>query len=441
MTIKKIRSPFRGSRQKPHSSVRKFYFLEYFAILLQSVEKYSREDEVFASFKILKQKHRLGESKYKRLTDDGETLTQKQQQRYQYTFRQVVEESKIYQLVRENSEGDALELTAQGKKFLNMLDKETGISEKFRYALLERMERDSGVFRQLVEFLFKNNPTRSGVLVLPHYSPRELRFERAEMKTTKDVRAYCEKLTRRLEKDILSHLNKSLSLAEENEEILGKLVDDGLLPTERDTAFRPHDYNKIIKRIRDFWITYFLQSLFECPFSMSTFEILVYRAKQIGIIHVTESYPFTNGKVVYPTSVIANTVASNDFKNVFEYNDGYGLYLHTPDFDAFRESFVAELVKGYFTIRRVNRNYFINLIALREIVCYALKISSMTFEKLLNEVYRLNILGGLKIRIALEVDRLPEETNAMYLKREPVLVDGTYKNIIAIDVTKGEKVE
>ena len=60
-----------------------------------------------------------------------------------------------------------------------------------------------------------------------------------------------------------------------------------------------------------------------------------------------------------------------------------------------------------------------------------------TFEESLNEIYRLNLSGRLKIQISLEVDKLPEETSAMYMKQEPVMVDGNYRNIIAIDVTKG----
>ena len=60
-----------------------------------------------------------------------------------------------------------------------------------------------------------------------------------------------------------------------------------------------------------------------------------------------------------------------------------------------------------------------------------------TFEETLNEIYRLNISGKLNIHISLEVDKLPEETSVMYMKREPVMVDGSYRNIIAIDVAKG----
>ena len=95
------------------------------------------------------------------------------------------------------------------------------------------------------------------------------------------------------------------------------------------------------------------------------------------------------------------------------------------------------LVNGYFDLKRRVRYNFVNLVSLREIVCFRLKISMHTFEETLNEIYRLNISGQLNIHISLEVDKLPEETSVMYMKREPVMVDGSYRNIIAIDVAKG----
>ena len=51
-------------------------------------------------------------------------------------------------------------------------------------------------------------------------------------------------------------------------------------------------------------------------------------------------------------------------------------------------------------------------------------------------MYRLNLQSKLQIKIALEVDKLPEETKAMYLTREPVMIAGKYRNIIAIDISK-----
>ena len=63
-----------------------------------------------------------------------------------------------------------------------------------------------------------------------------------------------------------------------------------------------------------------------------------------------------------------------------------------------------------------------------------------SFELFLDTIYKMNLAGELKIRISLEVDKLPEETKAMYLKQEPVMVDGKYRNIIAIDVAKEAKI-
>lgn len=421
---------------KPLNSIRKFYFLDYFYILLRSIEKHSQRKDVFSSFKVLKQKYRLGESKYKRLTDDGENLTQKQLQRYNYTFCQVVEESKEYGLITEDNEKN-LRLSKSGIDFLKIHD-EKGFPFFVR-ALAVIMEDHYEAFRNLLEYLYKVNPKRSGVLIFPHYSPLEMGFRRKSIQTTSDMRVYCNDLVKKLESDISIHLNKMVQLNEKNEEIVEKLVSDSLLPRTNNKSFCSDDYNKITKRIRDFWINHFLKELYQCPYTMATFDLWVYRAKQVGVIHATESYPFTNGKLVYPTAVVMYQTESDDFQKIYEYKDSKKLFIHEPVFETFKDEFVDELVKRYFNIRRLNQNYFINLAALRETVCYALKISAQTFEKLLNEVYRLNLQGELRVSIALEVDRLPEETNVMYLKQEPVMVDGSYRNIIAIDVTKGDR--
>ena len=135
-------------------------------------------------------------------------------------------------------------------------------------------------------------------------------------------------------------------------------------------------------------------------------------------------------------------VNSDDFSEIYRYPDEKCLFIHKPTLgneekNPYKDKFIDTLVKGYFDLRRKVRYNFINLASLREIVCFRLKISMHAFEETLNEIYRLNLSGQLKIRISLEVDKLPEETKAMYMKHEPVMVDGSYRNIIAIDITKG----
>jgi hypothetical protein len=59
-----------------------------------------------------------------------------------------------------------------------------------------------------------------------------------------------------------------------------------------------------------------------------------------------------------------------------------------------------------------------------------MRISEYLFDKFLSYAYH----QRLKIKISLEVDKLPDETQVMYVQREPVMVDGKYRNIIAIDL-------
>ena len=247
---------------------------------------------------------------------------------------------------------------------------------------------------------------------------------------------------KKLQGDIKRYLKRDVNLTHKNQELLEKITHDGLLPESSSLRFDPKDYNKITKRIRDFWLIYFLQELYECPYSMTSFDMWGYRARQIGIIQVTESYPFINGKLVYPTSVVLGNVCSDDFSEIYHYPDGKHLFIHKPTLgeeenSPYKDKFIDTLVNGYFDLKHRVRYNFVNLVSLREIVCFRLKISMHTFEETLNEIYRLNISGQLHIHISLEVDKLPEETSAMYMKREPVMVDGSYRNIIAIDIAKG----
>ena len=417
---------------------RKFYFLDYFFIFLSSVEKNMIQDEVFNAFKILKQEYRLGESKYKKL-EEVENPTLRQQQRYRYTFNKVMDECKEYGLLIEE-EDHTIHLTEEGKSLL--LQYRTEGVRAFNLSVFRLMEEAHKAFRTLVEFLYGANSKVSGVLVFPHYSPLELHFNRKNIQTTQDMIRYTESLVKKLQGDIEQYLKRNVDLTPKNQELLEKITQDGLLPESPSGRFDPKDYNKITKRIRDFWLTYFLQELYECPYSMTSFDMWGYRARQIGIIQVTESYPFINGKLVYPTSVVLGDVRSDDFSEIYHYPDGKRLFIHKPTLgeeenSPYKDKFIDTLVNGYFDLKRRVRYNFVNLVSLREIVCFRLKISMHTFEETLNEIYRLNISGQLNIHISLEVDKLPEETSVMYMKREPVMVDGSYRNIIAIDVAKG----
>ena len=416
----------------------KFYFLDYFYILLKSVEKYSDRERVFDSFKSLKHEHGLGESKYKLLTVEDDDLSPRKQQRFLYTFGQVIDESKNYQLVSEFDSG--LVLTELGEKLL--LEYQENITA-FNQSLCQLMEKHHNVFRRLIELMYNVSRKVQGLIVLPTYSPRRLEFSREEIKTTRDIARYSEVLAQRLQNDIYNFVGVQKDFTEESNEILRRLIESKFLPGNYDDKFDPSKYNSIIHRFRNFWNSYLLRNIYHYEPTFSSFERWTHRGKQIGVIHRTENYPDSNfnGLMVYPTSIIYEKSNSRDFRSLYTYDDGKHLLIHEPSWDNENnlENFVKHLVKAYFELRRPNQSYFIDLITLREIVCYSMKISSYVFDNFLTKAYKLNLSDSLQVGISLEVDKTPEEMKAAYLKREPVTVEGRYRNIIAIDVTKGGK--
>ncbi|PHS11056.1 MAG: hypothetical protein COA78_10420 [Blastopirellula sp.] len=413
-------------------SVRQFYFLEYYYILLKSISKFDEIEQVFHSFKLLKQEHYLGESRFKKLTVEAENLTPTQENRYRYTFKQVIEDSKDFKLIKEVD--DSLFLTEQGSLLLEMFG-----TDKFKHTLFTLMENKSFAFRYLLNTMYDANKSKSGLLIFPIYSPYQLDFKRSDIKTAGDIRRYTVVLQRQLEKDIREHLGIIRELTKKNKVLLSRLHESGILPMSDTETFNPAKYNSIVSRCRKYWLDYFLKDVYGFSLSNSAFDLWIYRGKQVGVLQVTESYPNFNGRIVYPTSVVAKSASSTDFRNVYKYPNGESLFVHVPKGENGLSDFVDCLLEGYLSLRRTHRSYFINLTLLRELVCYNMKVSEVVFGSLLERAYQMNLEGELKVSISLEVDRLPAETKATYQKQEPVMVEGRYRNIIAIDVTKDSK--
>jgi len=419
----------------PIQSVKKYYFLDYIYILLDSINIHSKRLDIFVSFLRLKKRYRLGESKYKKLTVDSEDITDGRIRRYRYTFEQVLDEASEYGLITSDDNRETVSITELGRELLQQHKRKGSIA--FNETLLKLMEHKYGAFRYILNKLYKPNRNLSGFLFLPSYSPRQLGFDRELMKTTGDFCSYSKELAETLQEDIHNYIGVEKHLITENNKLVKRLIKTKLLPSNERNPFDAKKYNAITKRFRDSWMTYFLKNIYNYEYSMNSFDLWTYRGKQIGIIHATEFHPSFHGKIVYPLSVIAKTANSRDFTKLYTYPDGNHLFIHKPKWsEDNQEKFVSTIWNAYYNMRRAYNSYFVNLMSLREIVCLNMKISQNTFDNFMDKTYKLNLLGKLPIRISLEVDKLPEETGAMYLKREPVMIDNKYRNIIAIDATK-----
>jgi hypothetical protein len=149
---------------KPQS-VKRFYFLDYFYVLLKSVQTYSTEQRVFEHFLTLKQTYHLGLSKYRRLTTD-DPLSPARLGKYTYTFQQVVTEAQEYQLIKTTSAGFLL--TDRGTRALHEYESEGAVA--LGEFLFQFMEERYQAFSYLLEVCYKANPHKSGLLIFPIYS-------------------------------------------------------------------------------------------------------------------------------------------------------------------------------------------------------------------------------------------------------------------------------
>jgi len=412
------------------TELKKFYFFEYFHILLRSVEKYYEKDRAFHHFRTLKENLNLGESRYKKIGSFATELTHKQLTRYRYTFQEVEEEASNLGLIIVSDL--KLELTKKGTELLETYNKYG--ADKFNDKMFVLIEGRTYGFHYLISSLYKINPKNGGTLIFPIYSPLKLHFSKEEIVAKNMLKEYLEVLKDQLEKDIKKHISKTMSLSSANNDLINRLIETKLIGNNYE-LLDPEQYNLIIKRIRDFWLNFFLRSVYNLKInSLSYFDLWTYRAKQLGFLNVTEFFPSISGKIVYPTSVIYRDITSDGFDKAFEYSNGESLYIHNPKWEDFDDNFISTLYESYLELKRSYSSYFVNLADLRDIVCFKTKISYRKFLELLIVVYNLNLRGQLKISISLEADKLPSENKAIYLKRDPILIDNKLRNIIAIDI-------
>jgi hypothetical protein len=402
---------------------RKFYSIEYFYIFLRSISETNSANKSFELFRSLKEELALGDSKFKTLAKTKGDPTKRQLERFRYTFTQVAEESRDYDLVAANEDG-SFDLTKDGEKVLSYYG-----TPEFRAAILERMERRFQAFRYLLRRMYENT---KGILLFPLYSPLDLGIQKQKIVCAKDVAEYGRELQARIYSDIKSLTDRDVPLPDANAKVLPRLKESKQLPVNDNDPFARNEYTAIISRYRKFWFSYLLQSVYGVELAESTFEIWAYRGKQLGTVNVTEQYPGMSGRLVYPVSVISREAKSKDFFCAFKYKDDC-LWLHEPKEESFLNTFVDSLTEAYLGQRRSAKSYFASLYVVREIVCLRCKISEKIFETLLNAAYERSIRGELRIRISLEVDRTPGETTATYLRREPIFVRSQPYNILGLD--------
>jgi len=106
-------------------------------------------------------------------------------------------------------------------------------------------------------------------------------------------------------------------------------------------------------------------------------------------------------------------------------------YVHEPEGAAFETQFMSTLYGEYYARQQEEGVEYVSLPAVRDRVCYKLRIGAGAFEKTLAAVFPKAIRGDLPYGMALEVDITPTERSRLGTTI-PIVIDGTPRYIIAI---------
>lgn len=410
---------------------KRFYFIEYYALLLEAINKYSIVAQAQTEFIYQKNSHYLGLSRYRKISsniEDGTLLKSKDQ--YEYTFSQVLLECKNFNLVQEDKQTKTLLLTIDGSKLLTAYK-----NNKLQYKeiLLQLMERKYNAFSYLLDKFYKISPKKSGLIIFPNYSPNDLGFSKSEFLTVGIVHKYIRKYEQRIVDDVKKYINQNYKITNETSELIAELKDKNYISDNFQESFNLKKYNAVVRKTQIFWRNRLL-NFYGINSRWQSFEIWIYRAKQLGILNTTPFYPDFLGQIIYPVSVITTKELINkpDYRFVLNYKNEKYLYKREVQWERIENDFFNELWNVYTELKKRNRINFLSLHNIKEIVCYNLKISYEQFSEFLNKAYEKSLNSNTSYTISLEADKLPEETNAIYIKREPIFINGKNRNIISL---------
>ena len=145
-------------------NAKRFYFIEYYALLLEAIDKFALVTQAQRDFIKQKNSNFLGLSRYRKIStnvEDGTLLKSKDQ--YEYTFSQVLLECKDFSLVAENKETKEFLLTDDGQKLLNAYKEDKVL---YRKLLLKIMEKKYNAFQYLLNKFYNISPQKSGLIII-----------------------------------------------------------------------------------------------------------------------------------------------------------------------------------------------------------------------------------------------------------------------------------
>jgi hypothetical protein len=175
----------------------------------------------------------------------------------------------------------------------------------------------------------------------------------------------------------------------------------------------------------------FMDLMFGQIVSPADVKIWRWRMGWAGLTHSTADLLGVAGQVWFPVGAF-RAQAGADFRPIEALSvNGQAYHLYVPGGSAFEQRFADTLFEAYQQRQQLERVEFVSLPAVRDNVCFRLRISNAIFTATLQALFPQAVRNETPYALALEVDVTPLERRQLQ-SRLPIVIDGIPRYIIAM---------
>jgi predicted transcriptional regulator len=371
-------------------------------------------------------------------------------------FLDLVRELNEFKFIRQKDRSAShvqkiYEITNEGLDLINIYEINR---KKFSRILTSKMFEVYTIPGWFVNRLWKINPDGQGQVIIPaplkSWNPSSYALQNYSwnIELDKQLHSTFEKVTALGPNFFPVDLNKWSALVKQEYERLGKLKKrqekEDVVGTKKTLhSFAPR------RRLATAMRTSALQILFSNEYSdtpdfsfeapiMSERNYMAWcpRLEALELIYYSDHFREIPGRLLFPLTVFKSNAGSADF----EINDKvfspslHKLHYFQPNWLEFKLKFLTCLTRVYQNLHNKQRILYVSLQDVRDEVCRLLRISSILFEKFLEEAFRASLMREINFTIALETDIREDQMSGSQILRKPVYVQAIPHSLIAINI-------
>lgn len=170
------------------------------------------------------------------------------------------------------------------------------------------------------------------------------------------------------------------------------------------------------------------------PIYPRTFSGWCPRLETLELIFYSDWHTEVNGRLLFPVSVFRSEASRMKFERLDNIQNpaGIPLWLHQPDWEATKNSFLSRLIAVHQQLATPNRLLYVSLLDVRDEVCRQLRLSSYCFDYFLEQALKELPSQNYPWSIAVETDIRREQSQGAGQLRRPVYLEGVPHSLLGL---------